>query len=290
MNRSFGVAYFEEDRGIAIDMIIEQKYKNLKEYLHDLGSLAVAFSGGVDSTFLLKTAHEVLGDKVIAVTARSCSFPKRELDEACAFCEKEGIKHIICDTGEFGIEGFSQNPENRCYICKREIFNKIWAVADEHGVTNVAEGSNVDDTGDYRPGLAAVAELNVKSPLRYVELNKQEIRELSKETGLPTWDKPSFACLSTRVPYGEEINAQRLGMIESAEQILLDMGFRQVRVRYHGNLARIETDEDGFNLIISGENRERIHAAFKEIGFTYIAADLLGYRSGSMNETLKKEE
>ncbi|KEZ90930.1 MULTISPECIES: ATP-dependent sacrificial sulfur transferase LarE [Clostridia] len=270
-------------------MEAKQKYEKLKGYLQDLGSVAIAFSSGVDSTFLLKCAHDVLGNKVIAVTARSCSFPKRELDEAAAFCKKEGIAHIICDSEELEIDGFSKNPPNRCYLCKQELFTKIWKVAKEHGIDHVAEGSNMDDNGDYRPGLIAVAELDVKSPLRYAELSKQEIRQLSKEMELPTWNKQSFACLSSRFPYGEEINIPRLTMIDKAEQFLLDMGFGQVRVRYHGKLARIETDADGFSIMLSLNNREKIHCAFKELGFTYITLDLLGYRTGSMNEMLKDD-
>ena len=270
-------------------MEAKQKYEKLKDYLQDLGSVAIAFSSGVDSTFLLKCAHDVLGNKVIAVTARSCSFPKRELDEAAAFCKKEGIAHIICDSEELEIDGFSKNPTNRCYLCKQELFTKIWKVAKEHGINHVAEGSNMDDNGDYRPGLIAVAELDVKSPLRYAELSKQEIRQLSKEMDLPTWNKQSFACLSSRFPYGEEINIPRLTMIDKAEQFLLDMGFGQVRVRYHGNLARIETDAEGFSIMLSPDNREKIHCAFKELGFTYITLDLLGYRTGSMNEILKDD-
>jgi len=270
-------------------MEAKQKYEKLKGYLQDLGSVAIAFSSGVDSTFLLKCAHDVLGNKVIAVTARSCSFPKRELDEAAAFCKKEGIAHIICDSEELEIDGFSKNPPNRCYLCKQELFTKIWSVANEHGIGHVAEGSNMDDNGDYRPGLIAVAELDVKSPLRYAELSKQEIRQLSKEMELPTWNKQSFACLSSRFPYGEEINIPRLTMIDKAEQFLLDMGFGQVRVRYHGKLARIETDADGFSIMLSLNNREKIHCAFKELGFTYITLDLLGYRTGSMNEMLKDD-
>jgi uncharacterized protein len=267
-------------------MSIQEKHEFLKQYLRELSSVAIAFSGGVDSTFLLKTAHDILGDRAIAITARSYSFPERELREASSFCEREGIRHFICESEELNIDGFSKNPVNRCYLCKNELFAKIWAVAREQGIENVAEGSNVDDDGDYRPGLVAVKEQGVKSPLRQAKLTKNEIRDLSKEIGLLTWNKQSFACLSSRFPYGESITAQRLSMIDKAEQLLLDVGFRQVRVRYHGNLARIETDLEGFRLLENKEAREKIYDEFKQIGFTYVALDLRGYRTGSMNETL----
>ena len=267
-------------------MTARQKYDRLNQYLKELGGVAIAFSSGVDSTFLLKAAQEALGDRVIAITARSCSYPERELQEAVDFCAAQGIRHFICDSEELDIDGFSDNPPNRCYLCKSELFTKIKAIAQAQNIPHVAEGSNIDDNSDYRPGHIAVAEQGIKSPLRTAELTKDEIRTLSKEMGLPTWDKQSFACLSSRFPYGERITVERLAMIDKAEQFLLDAGFRQVRVRFHGNLARIETDQEGFRLLEDEALRERIYDAYRQIGFAYVASDLLGYRMGSMNETL----
>ncbi len=268
----------------------QDKLEYLKEYLQGLGTVAVAFSSGVDSTFLLKTAHEVLGDQVIAVTARSVFFPEREQEEAKAFCEKEGIRQIFFDADVLQIDGIKTNPKNRCYLCKKQIFTKIKEIAVEHHVEYVAEGSNLDDLGDYRPGLKAVSELNIKSPLRDCGLTKADIRDFSKIMDLPTWDKPSFACLASRFMYGEIITKEKLSMVEQAEEIIRTMGFVQFRVRIHGMLARIEILPEEFDKMMRDEIRETIATELKKLGFAYVTLDLKGYRTGSMNEILNLQD
>jgi pyridinium-3,5-biscarboxylic acid mononucleotide sulfurtransferase len=267
-------------------MELHEKLNRLKEQLRSLGSAAVAYSGGVDSTFLLKVAYEVLGDNVVAVTARSSTYPEREFNEAVKYIKEIGAKHIVIISEELEIEGFSQNPKNRCYFCKRELFSKIRALADEKGINAVLDGSNLDDTGDYRPGMQAAREIKVISPLKENGLTKNDIRQLSKEMGIPTWNKPSFACLSSRFPYGNEITEPKLKMVEQAEQFLLDLGFRQLRVRHHEEIARIEVASNERAKFFDENILDKVAEEFKKIGYKYVTLDIQGYRTGSMNEVL----
>ncbi|MCR4945763.1 MAG: ATP-dependent sacrificial sulfur transferase LarE [Lachnospiraceae bacterium] len=265
---------------------LQTKLEDLKKNIAGLGSLAVGFSGGVDSSFLLAVAHEVLGDRLIAVTGADASVPEREIKEAKLFCEERGIRQIICKLNPLLEESYRHNSPDRCYYCKRGIFTEIARIAKENGIEYTAEGSNVDDMGDYRPGLRAVEELSVKSPLREAGLTKSEIRQLSKAMGLPTWSKPAYACLASRFVYGEEITEEKLHMIDKAEQFLIEKGFLEERVRMHGNVARIEVPPADIPRLAADGIREEVCDKLKEIGFMFVTLDMKGYSMGSMNATI----
>lgn len=268
---------------------LQEKLAKLEEYIRELGSLAIGFSGGVDSSFLLAVAHEVLGDNVIAVTGADASVPEREVNEAIAFCKERGIRHIICKVDPLQEEGYRNNSPDRCYYCKHGIFTEVKRIADEYGIKYMAEGSNMDDIGDYRPGLRAAAELSVKSPLREARLNKSEIRIISRAMGLPTWSKPAYACLASRFVYGEEITEKKLHMIDRAEQVLIEHGFFEERVRMHGNIARIEVPPLDITRLAADGVREEVYEELRKIGFLFVTLDLKGYRLGSMNATLQQK-
>lgn len=285
--RLFGFEKTIRRKGKIMDK--KEKLDALKEILKSMESAVICFSGGVDSTFLLKVASDVLKDRVMAVTASSSTFPEREMKEAIEFARKLNIKHMVIKSEELEIEGFSKNPKNRCYYCKKELFSKILDIAQKNGFKFVADGANADDTGDYRPGMMAAKELGVRSPLLEAGLTKDDIRELSREMGLNTWNKPSFACLSSRVPYGQEITEAKLHMIDAAEQYLLDLGFRQVRVRHHGEIARIEVAPEERRKFFDEKVMDSVADRLKNIGFSYVTLDLKGYRTGSMNEVLDRK-
>lgn len=261
------------------------KENKLKEYLSKFDKAYVAFSGGVDSTYLLRIAHDVLGDGVTAITALSSFFAKRETQETIAFCKSENIKQILVEIDEKAIENFEKNPADRCYFCKKYIFTKMIAQAD-NGTVVMLDGSNADDVKDYRPGMKAIKELGIISPLLKIGLTKNEIRILSEKAGLSTYDKPSFACLASRFEYGERITRKKLLMVENAEQYLFDSGFAQFRVRYHNNLARIEVLPSEFPKIL--ELKDELCSRFETIGFTFVSLDLKGYSTGNMNKLIKE--
>jgi len=267
---------------------LKTKTRRLKEIFQSMGKVLVAFSGGVDSTLLLKVAQDTLGDKnVLAVTALSPLYPERELAGVKKLIETLGVKHRFIQSNELEIPGFSENPPNRCYYCKNKLFKELLDIAKEEAIPFVVEGSTLDDDQDHRPGRVAIQELGIRSPLKEAVFAKMEIRELSKKLGLPTWDKPSFACLASRFPYGEEITEGALRMVDASEDFLFGLGFIQVRVRHYGNLARIELLKEEMVRLMDGSLREKVVGHLKEIGYRYITLDLQGFRSGSMNEVLE---
>ncbi len=270
--------------------MLQEKYKNLKQQLADLGSVCIAFSGGVDSALLLYVAHEVLGDRAMGITVRASMYSQREMKEAKVFAEQIGVKHLFVDGDEYNIPEFVANGKERCYYCKKAIFTKIQEAAAKYEIHHIADGSITDDVFDYRPGMRALKELEVISPLKAAGLTKKEIRDLSKKLNLPTWDKPSMACMASRIPYGVEITPDRLALIEKGEMYLLDHGFTQFRVRYHHEIARIEVIPEEEEKFLEPEFRAKATTYFKEIGFTYVVLDLDGYRVGSMNESLSAKE
>lgn len=267
----------------------DDKHSRLVDRLRDAGSLLVAFSGGVDSALLLAVAHETLGKKVAAATAVSRIYPRREEEEARIFTRKRGIEHIIFQSNEMTLPPFVANDPDRCYHCRKAFFKKLVDIGTERGVARVAHAANVDDLKDYRPGLEAAREMDIMAPLVDAGLNKEEIRLLAKKMGLPQWDKPSMACLATRIPYGSPVTEEKLKMIEEAETFLFDQGFRQCRVRLHGPVARIEVDDSSLALITGTKIRKGIVKKLREIGFLHVALDLEGYGSGRMNRALVEE-
>ena len=267
---------------------IEQKLSALNERLKSYEQVIIAFSGGVDSTFLAEAARRALGENVLAVTAISDSYPKREMQAAQDIAKALGVRFEMVFTEELEVEGYASNPTNRCYFCKTELFNKLNPISEKYQIGTIVYGAIPDDVGDHRPGMDAAKQMGIQAPLIDANLWKADIREISKRWGLPTWDKPAFACLSSRFPYGTRITRDLLRKVDDAEQFLYDLGIQQFRVRHHEDLARIEVDPQEIGRIAEKPIREQISAEFKKLGYKYVTLDLQGYRSGSLNEGLIK--
>ncbi|MCG0277059.1 MAG: ATP-dependent sacrificial sulfur transferase LarE [Thermanaeromonas sp.] len=270
-----------------LDETLKEKLERLKEILAGLETVVVAYSGGVDSTFLLRVAREA-AEKVLAVTAISPTYPQSELDQAQRLAQSLGVEHLVVESHEMDNPNFCANPADRCYYCKSELFSRLQAIAAERGFKAVVDGSNAEDAGDFRPGMRAAREYGVRSPLLEAGLTKEEIRKLSRYYNLPTWDKPAMACLSSRIPYGEPITLEKIKQVAEGEAFLRSLGLREVRLRHHGPIARLEVSPAAFPLLITAGTRERIITTLKSLGFTYVTLDLEGFRSGSMNQLLKQ--
>jgi uncharacterized protein len=269
---------------------IDSKLERLRALLRAMGGVVIGYSGGCDSALLAAVGKEVINDRMVCVLASSQTYPDSEVKEAMETAKRLGITVLRIETDELKDAAFVANPPDRCYFCKRELFGKLVAIGKQRGIDWVADGSNIDDLNDYRPGGRAAAELGIRSPLREAGFTKQEIRELSRRMGLPTWDKPAFACLSSRIPYGTRIEPVILTRLDEAEQFLKSLGFRQVRVRHHGDIARIEVEQQEIERLAKPEIRRQVAEKFKELKYLYVALDLTGYRTGSMNAVLDKEK